>query len=118
MIKQTKIDSNQIYCTCLDINYLYFYILHIVGEIVVVSFGSAVACFGCCVDENFAELDLIVAVVVTMQWGIDVTSSLCQLTDDILSFDNRNPDLTLRQHVNLAEDSAHYSLHIDSSHTF
>lgn len=96
-------DSNQIFCICLDISYSYFYILHIVDEIVVASFGSAVAC-GCFVDGSFVEVDLTVAVVVTMRLDIDVTSSWCRPTDDILSFDSTNPDLKQRQRVNWARD--------------
>lgn len=94
---------NRIGCICLDISYSYFYILHIVDEIVVASFGSAVA-FGCFVDGNCVGVDLIVAVVVTMRWGIDVTSSLFQPMDDNLSFDSRNLDLEQQQHESSATD--------------
>lgn len=74
-MNQTKTYSNQICCCiCLDISYLYFYILHIGDEIVAASFGSAAA-FGCLVDVSCVEFDLIVAVVVTMRSDTDVTSS-------------------------------------------
>lgn len=93
--------SNQIHRFCLDISYSYFYILHIVDEIVVASYGSAVAFEMCCVDGDFADdVDLIVAVVVTMQWDTDVTSSLCQLMDDILGFDSKSLDQALLRREN------------------
>lgn len=65
------------------------------------NYGSAAAFEMCCADGDFAnDVDLIVAVVVTMQWGTDVTSSLYQLMDDILSFDNKNLDQELLRHEN------------------
>ena len=119
IIKQTKIDSNQICCICLDISYSYFYILHIDDEIVAASFGSAVAS-GCFADGNSAGVDLIVvaAAAVTMRWDTDVTSSSCQPMDDILNSGNRNLDPAQRQHVNLAMDLVRCIQRIGSSHTF
>lgn len=93
--------SNQIYCRgiCLDISdFGYFYILHIVDEIVAECFDIAA------VDAIVDSVVLSAAVVVTMQWDTDVTNSLFQPMDDILSFDNRNLDLMLQQHVNSVED--------------
>lgn len=122
VIKTNRTSSNQIFCCiCLDISYSYFYILHIVDEICcAASFGSAVAsnCMSSSDGSSVAvEADLIVAVVVTMRWGTDVTSSWCLPMGGSLGSGSTSPGPERQRRASWAADSDHCTRRIDSSRT-
>lgn len=90
-------------CLCLDISdFEYFYILHIVGEIIVACSDTAA------VDSVAAGADAadvaVAAVVVTMRSDTDVTSWWCRQTGGSQDSDSTSPDSERRQRVNWAAD--------------